>query len=75
MTEDLIELAKRIESQPWNRPGTDKTWVLNVTSSYRKFQKEVSQSKRVERGGSSDLSSQPKTIELLQGPPARREEN
>jgi hypothetical protein len=47
MSERLTEIAKRIESQPWNRPGTDKTWVLNAMSTQRMFQKEVRQAKRV----------------------------
>jgi hypothetical protein len=47
MSPTLSELAKRIESQPWNRPGTDKTWVLNAMSMHRQFRREVSQAKRV----------------------------
>ncbi len=34
MTEQLIEIAMRIENQPWNRPGADKTWVLNAMSAH-----------------------------------------
>jgi len=45
MTEELIELAKRIEGQPWNRPGTDKTWVLYALSTALKFQGEVRQAR------------------------------
>ncbi len=47
MSESLGEIAKRIESQPWNRPGTDKTWVLNAMSAQQQFQKEVRRAKRV----------------------------
>jgi hypothetical protein len=27
MTKRLIERARRIQKQPWNRRGADKTWV------------------------------------------------
>jgi len=30
MTERLAELARRIQPRPCNRPGTDKTWVLQA---------------------------------------------
>jgi len=46
MSESLADLAKRIEARPWNRPGTDKTWVLNAMSTQKKFQQEVRQAKR-----------------------------
>jgi hypothetical protein len=48
MTERLTEIAKQIESQPWNRPGTDKTWVLNAMSAHLQFREEVRKAKRVE---------------------------
>jgi len=48
MSKRLIEIAKRIESQPWNRPGTDKTWVLNAMATQLRFQEEVRQAKRVQ---------------------------
>jgi len=47
MSETLSEIARRIESRPWNKPGTDKTWVLNAMTTLRKFQDEVRQAKRV----------------------------
>jgi hypothetical protein len=47
MSGSLSEIAKRIEGQPWNRSGTDKTWVLNAMSAQRRFQQEVRQAKRV----------------------------
>lgn len=47
MSEHLIEIARRIESQPWNRPGTDKTWVLYALWTRQRFQQEVRQAKRV----------------------------
>jgi hypothetical protein len=34
MSEPLIEIAMRIENQLWNRPGADKTWVLNAMSAH-----------------------------------------
>lgn len=46
MSERLIELAHRIQEQPWNRPGSDKTWVLHAMSTYRKFQDEVREAGR-----------------------------
>jgi hypothetical protein len=47
MDQELIELAERIESRPWNRPGTDKTWVVNAMSTFLKFRGEVFQARRV----------------------------
>ncbi len=49
MSESLTDLAKRIESKPWNRPGTDKTWVLNAMSTHLQFRDEVRKAKRVLR--------------------------
>jgi len=28
MSKELIEIAHWLERQPWNQPGTDKTWVF-----------------------------------------------
>ena len=47
MSERLIEIARRIESQPWNRPGTDKTWVLHALWTQQRFEQEVRRAKRV----------------------------
>ncbi len=47
MSDLLCEIARRIESQPWNRPGADKTWVLNAMSTQQQFQKEVGKANRV----------------------------
>jgi hypothetical protein len=47
MDPKLIELAERIEARPWNRPGTDKTWVVNAMSTFLKFREEVRQARRV----------------------------
>jgi hypothetical protein len=41
------EIAQRIQSEPWNRPGTDKTWVLNALSQHLLFSKEVQNARRV----------------------------
>jgi len=47
MDKNLVELAKRIESQPWNRSGTDKTWVLKAMSMFLKFREEMQQARSV----------------------------
>ena len=47
MTQDLIELAQRIEDRPWNRSGADKTWVLRAMSTALRFQGEVRQARLV----------------------------
>ena len=41
------EIARRIQAEPWNRPGTDKTWVLNALSQHLRFSKEVQNARRV----------------------------
>jgi len=43
----LIRLALRIERRPWNRPGTDKTWVLNALSEHQKWLRAMKRAKRV----------------------------
>ena len=47
MSESLEEIAKRIEARPWNRSGTDKTWVLNAMSTHLQFREEVRKATRV----------------------------
>jgi hypothetical protein len=47
MSETLIQLARRLERQPWNRPGTDKTWVLQALWQHRLFAREVASAERV----------------------------
>jgi hypothetical protein len=42
----LRELARRIQARPWNRPGTDKSWVLRVMWEQRRFQREVREARR-----------------------------
>ncbi len=41
MESSWLALAERIEQQPWNRPGTDKTWVLNALASHQRLLAEV----------------------------------
>jgi hypothetical protein len=41
MSQRLIELANRIQQQPWNRPGSDKTWVLHAMWTHLEFMDEV----------------------------------
>jgi len=48
MSERLIEIARRLERAPWNRPGTDKTWVLNAMWQQIRFQAEVGRAGRAE---------------------------
>jgi len=48
MSQRLLELARRIQAAPWNRPGTDKTWVARAMDDHRRFQREV---QRAGRGG------------------------
>ena len=47
MANRWAETARRIQAEPWNRPGTDKTWVLNALSQHRLFSKEVQNARRV----------------------------
>lgn len=47
MSESLEVIAKRIEAKPWNRPGTDKTWVLNAMSTYLQLREEIRRARRV----------------------------
>jgi len=35
--EELLELARRLEAHPENRPGADKTWVLEHMRSFQRF--------------------------------------
>ncbi|MHA7836873.1 MAG: hypothetical protein ACX98W_05370 [bacterium] len=48
MAETLSEIARRISNAPWNRPGSDKTWVLDAMAQALKFQREIRQAKRVD---------------------------
>lgn len=46
MSQRLLEIARRVQAQPWNRPGTDKTWVLYALWEHRSFQAEVARARR-----------------------------
>jgi hypothetical protein len=37
VTDELIRLARWLEAQPWNRPGSEKSWVLLCADSFREF--------------------------------------
>jgi hypothetical protein len=37
VTDELTRLARWLEAQPWNRPGSDKRWVLRCAESFREF--------------------------------------
>jgi hypothetical protein len=39
--ERLIQLARRLQERSWNRPDTDKTWVLQAMWQQRLFMREV----------------------------------
>jgi hypothetical protein len=41
MTDRLIELARKIECQAWNRRGTDETWVLDAMRQRLRFEGEI----------------------------------
>lgn len=41
MRERLIQLARRLQERSWNRPDTDKTWVLQAMWQQRLFMREV----------------------------------
>ena len=43
----LRRIARWVESRAWNRPGTDKTWVLAAMWAARAFQREVRRAERV----------------------------
>ena len=47
MSKTLIEYARRLQQESWNRPGTDKTWVLQALWQHRKFAAEVRSADRV----------------------------
>ncbi len=47
MRRSLVELVRWLEDRPWNRPGTDKTWVLKAMSQHSRFMREARQATRV----------------------------
>ena len=46
MAQRWNEIARRVQAEPWNRPGTDKTWVLNALWQHRLFAREVRNARR-----------------------------
>lgn len=46
----LVAIARQIEGQPWNREGSDKTWVLEALRQHQLFQAEVRAARRAESG-------------------------
>ena len=49
MSESWIEIARRLQQRPWNRSGTDKTWVLRAMWEHQQFQAEIGRAERVGR--------------------------
>jgi hypothetical protein len=47
MDAELLRLARWLEAQPWNRPGTDKTWVLKSMGASLELRRAVQRAKRV----------------------------
>jgi hypothetical protein len=41
LSRSLAALARRIRRQPWNRPGTDKTFVHTALDSYHAYIKAI----------------------------------
>jgi len=46
MRDHLLQLARRIQERPWNRSGTDKTWVVQAMWQQRRFAREMRQATR-----------------------------
>jgi hypothetical protein len=49
MEERLRRIAAWFEKQPWNRPGTDKTWVLTSADAHRRWREAVRDGRRAPR--------------------------
>jgi hypothetical protein len=47
VSDELIRLARWLEAQPWNRPGSEKSWVLRCHWSAFLFTREVRRAVRV----------------------------
>jgi hypothetical protein len=47
MTEELVCIARWLERQPWNAPGTDKTWVLKGHVAAKAWNEQVRRAVRV----------------------------
>ena len=39
--EELMDLARRLSEHPENRPGTDKTWMLERMRRFQRFMREA----------------------------------
>lgn len=50
MDAELERLARWLQSQPWNRPGTDKSWVLRSAWAALQFRAAVRTAVRVSDG-------------------------
>lgn len=37
----LLRIAREVEARPWNRPGTDKSWVLRTMARGNAFRREL----------------------------------
>lgn len=37
----LLRIAREVEARPWNRPGTDKSWVLRTMARGAAFRREL----------------------------------
>jgi hypothetical protein len=48
VTDRIVQLARKLETRPWNRPGSDKGWVLRAMWQHVLFQQET---KRIPCGG------------------------
>jgi hypothetical protein len=47
MSRALIEFARRLQGQPWNQTGVDKTWALLALSQHQRFSKKIGSAERV----------------------------
>jgi hypothetical protein len=45
--ERLLQIALWVQDRPWNRPGTDKTWVLQAMWQHQLLMRELRQATRV----------------------------
>lgn len=47
---ELERIARWLQAQPWNRPGTDKSWVLRCMLAHRQFVEARRKAVRVSAG-------------------------
>ena len=57
--EELLDLARRLMEHPENRPGADKTWVLDGLRSFQSFLREVRRSGSFSDDAPASLSAVP----------------